>query len=86
MPFNECPRAFACFPQFVHNQFSSIFAILSKKTDYTYMSIIQKIRDKASLARVWLIAVSLIGFLLMDARSIGAVRQLLPPVQSTGEW
>ncbi|MEJ0083478.1 MAG: hypothetical protein WDM78_21575 [Puia sp.] len=50
------------------------------------MSIIQKIRDKASLARVWLIAVSLIGFLLMDARSIGAVRQLLPPVQSTGEW
>ena len=25
--FNECPCAFACFAQFVHNQFSAIFAI-----------------------------------------------------------
>jgi len=35
------------------------------------MSIIQKIRDKAAWLVFGLIAVSLIGFLLMDARSIG---------------
>ena len=38
------------------------------------MSIIQKIRDKAAWLVFGLIAVSLIGFLLMDARSIGGRR------------
>jgi len=28
---NQYPREFACFAQFVHNHFSAIFAILSKK-------------------------------------------------------
>jgi peptidyl-prolyl cis-trans isomerase D len=58
-----------------HNLFITIFGLFLhpfKKTDYIYMSIIQKIRDKAAWLVFGLIAVSLIGFLLMDARSIGS--------------
>jgi peptidyl-prolyl cis-trans isomerase D len=71
--FNEHPRGFACFPQFVHNHFSAIFALFSKKPTIYNMSIIQKIRDKAAWLVFGLIAVSLIGFLLMDA-SVGGRR------------
>src|SRR5450432_1450184 len=63
----------ACLSVF-HNLFITIFHLFlpsSQKTDYIYMSIIQKIRDKAAWLVFGLIAVSLIGFLLMDARSIG---------------
>src|SRR5580698_5386886 len=44
--------------------------ILSPIHGTQIMSIIQKIRDKAAWLVFGLIAVSLIGFLLMDARSI----------------
>jgi peptidyl-prolyl cis-trans isomerase D len=59
-----------------HNLFITIFHLFLpsfKKTDYIYMSIIQKIRDKAAWLVFGLIAVSLIGFLLMDA-SVGGRR------------
>jgi peptidyl-prolyl cis-trans isomerase D len=51
--------------------FSPIFAIRLKKVNagYSLMSIIQQIRDKAVWLVSGLIALSLIGFLLMDARS-----------------
>jgi peptidyl-prolyl cis-trans isomerase D len=56
-----------------HNLFITNFQLFLpsfQKTDYIYMSIIQKIRDKAAWLVFGLIAVSLIGFLLMDA-SVG---------------
>jgi peptidyl-prolyl cis-trans isomerase D len=59
-----------------HNLFITIFPLFLpsfQKTDNTYMSIIQKIRDKAAWLVFGLIAVSLIGFLLMDA-SVGGRR------------
>src|SRR5664279_753517 len=56
-----------------HNLFITNFHLFLpsfQKTDYIYMSIIQKIRDKAAWLVFGLIAVSLIGFLLMDARTM----------------
>ena len=60
----------------LHNLFITNFQLFLpsfKKTDYIYMSIIQKIRDRAAWLVFGLIAVSLIGFLLMDA-SVGGRR------------
>jgi peptidyl-prolyl cis-trans isomerase D len=58
---------FAYFPQFVHNIFYPIFAIPFKNGINITMSIIQQIREKAAWLIFGLIALSLIGFLLMDA-------------------
>ena len=37
--FNESWGAFPCFPQFVHNHFSSIFALFSKKPTIIYICL-----------------------------------------------
>ena len=52
-----------------------IFAALLKTKYSIYMSIIQTIRDKGAAIVIGVIALSLIGFLLMDARS-GAAKGL----------
>jgi len=46
---------------------SPIFAIRLKRRINLFMSIIQQIRDKAAWLVFGLIALSLIGFLLMDS-------------------
>ena len=55
------------FPQFVHTINFPIFAIPILKQNTTFMSVIQKIRDKYARWAVVAIALSLLGFILMDA-------------------
>jgi peptidyl-prolyl cis-trans isomerase D len=59
--------AFDGFPHFVHSPICPIFAIHFKKRTPPIMSVIQKIRDKYARWAVVAIALSLIGFILMDA-------------------
>src|SRR5215212_4190954 len=54
--------------QFATILFYPIFAVLNFNRD-NIMSIIQTIRDKGAAIVIGVIALSLIGFLLMDARS-----------------
>ena len=54
------------FPQFVQTIYSPIFALHLKKL-YNNMSVIQQIRDKYAAVVIAVIALSLIGFILMDA-------------------
>jgi peptidyl-prolyl cis-trans isomerase D len=57
------------FPPFVPIFFYTIFAVfLLKSREYT-MSIIQTIRERGAVIVIAIIALSLIGFLLMDSRS-----------------
>jgi len=55
------------FPHFVHRLNCPIFAIHFLKRTPPIMSVIQKIRDKYARWAVIAIAVSLVGFILMDA-------------------
>lgn len=59
------------FPQFVQNDISPIFAIRFFKPTYHHfiMSIIQRIREKGALISAIVIALSLLGFIAMDAFS-----------------
>lgn len=56
---------FGAFPQFVNILFYPIFAVQNLKTN---MQIIQSIREKGAAIVIIVIALSLIGFILMDAR------------------
>lgn len=58
---------FVGFPHFVHRWNCPIFAIQFLKRTPPVMSVIQKIRDKYARWAVIAIAISLIGFIMMDA-------------------
>lgn len=61
---------FGSFPQFVTILNYPIFAVLIfKAKKKTTMSIIQNIREKGAVIVIAIIALSLIGFILMDSRS-----------------